>query len=93
MAIEPDRLVSTSSGGMEEESIDRALRPKKLRDYVGQKDMREQLEISIAAARKRREPLDHTLIFGPPGLGKTTIAKIIANEMGVNIIETSGPVL
>ncbi|MBQ4489239.1 MAG: Holliday junction branch migration DNA helicase RuvB [Ruminobacter sp.] len=93
MAIEPDRLVSTSPGGMEEESIDRALRPKKLRDYVGQKDMREQLEISIAAARKRREPLDHTLIFGPPGLGKTTIAKIIANEMGVNIIETSGPVL
>lgn len=93
MAIEPDRLVSTSSGGTEEESIDRALRPKKLKDYVGQKDMREQLEISIAAARKRREPLDHTLIFGPPGLGKTTIAKIIANEMGVNIIETSGPVL
>ena len=93
MSIEPDRVLSSSTHSREEESVDRALRPKKLSDYVGQHDMRQQLEISIAAARKRREPLDHVLIFGPPGLGKTTIAKIIANEMGVNIIETSGPVL
>ena len=85
MSIEPDRVLSSSTQSREEESVDRALRPKKLSDYVGQHDMRQQLEISIAAARKRREPLDHVLIFGPPGLGKTTIAKIIAKKIPVSI--------
>ncbi len=93
MAIEPDRVLSSGSLGRAEDGADRALRPRRLADYVGQDDMRRQLEISVAAAKKRREPLDHILIFGPPGLGKTTVAKIIANEMGAGIIETSGPVL
>ena len=93
MAIEADRLVAIESHGKEEENIDRAIRPKMLSDYVGQDDAVEQLRISIQAAKKRDEPLDHVLIFGPPGLGKTTIASIIANEMNVNFVATSGPVL
>ncbi|MFN5745397.1 MAG: Holliday junction branch migration DNA helicase RuvB [Methylococcaceae bacterium] len=86
------RLI-TPNGNRDEDSIDRAIRPRLLADYVGQAAMREQLAIFIQAARGRREALDHVLIFGPPGLGKTTLANIIANEMQVNIRHTSGPVL
>ena len=88
-----ERIVSATSTSPNEENIDRALRPVKLKDYVGQPAVREQLEIFIAAARQRGEPLDHLLVFGPPGLGKTTLAHIVANEMGVNLRQTSGPVL
>ncbi|MBD3634217.1 MAG: Holliday junction branch migration DNA helicase RuvB [Methylophaga sp.] len=77
----------------DEERIDRAIRPVSLDDYIGQPVVREQMELFVSAARKRKEALDHTLIFGPPGLGKTTLANIIANEMGVNLKQTSGPVL
>jgi Holliday junction DNA helicase RuvB len=91
--IEADRLISGASASPQEEGDERALRPRHLADYVGQARVREQLEIFIQAARGRREPLDHALLFGPPGLGKTTLAHIIAREMGVNLKQTSGPVL
>ncbi|WP_456070499.1 Holliday junction branch migration DNA helicase RuvB [Haemophilus paraphrohaemolyticus] len=90
--IEADRIISASPK-KEEEVIDRAIRPKLLADYVGQPSVREQMDIFIQAAKLRNEALDHLLIFGPPGLGKTTLANIVANEMGVNIRSTSGPVL
>ncbi len=87
------RVVSSAKASPQEEAIERALRPKLLADYIGQVKAREQLEIFIGAAKKREEALDHVLLFGPPGLGKTTLSHIIAAELGVNLRQTSGPVL
>ena len=93
MGIEPDRLISSDSVGAAETRFDSTLRPLVLAEYIGQQAVKEQMEIFIEAARRRSEALDHCLIFGPPGLGKTTLANIIANEMQVAIKSTSGPVL
>ncbi|KKW67781.1 ATP-dependent DNA helicase RuvB [Lampropedia cohaerens] len=95
-AIDPppqERLISAQATSGREEALERALRPKALQDYVGQTKAREQLEIFIGAARKRQDALDHVLLFGPPGLGKTTLSHIIAAELGVKLHQTSGPVL
>ena len=92
MSMEEERLIDGSGSAMEDNQ-DRAIRPLRLADYVGQQVVKEQMDIFISAARNRNEPLDHTLVFGPPGLGKTTLANIIAHELDVAIKTTSGPVL
>src|SRR3989339_1550185 len=91
--LEPDRLIAPAPASREEEAFERALRPQRLSEYVGQARAREQLDIFITAAKNRGEALDHVLLFGPPGLGKTTLAHIISREMGGQLRSTSGPVL
>jgi Holliday junction DNA helicase RuvB len=91
--LSANRIISPAVNSPKEEALERALRPKLLDEYVGQEKIRDQLSIFIEAAKRRKEPLDHVLLFGPPGLGKTTLAHIIAREMGVNMRHTSGPVL
>src|SRR5690242_21032402 len=96
MAIENDeltRIVVAKSAGPQEDALERALRPRRLDEYIGQEKIRDQLGIFIEAARRRSEALDHVLLFGPPGLGKTTLSHILAYELGVNLRQTSGPVL
>lgn len=88
-----ERIITPTSFSKQEEQLERALRPQSLRDYIGQTKSKQQLNIFIQAAKNRNEALDHTLLFGPPGLGKTTLAHIIAKELNVNLRQTSGPIL